>query len=129
MPTPRLSQENHSLSGLFKKLTTEGIEVVKAELNLARAEAAGFTKLIVVGSVICVLCFVVAISTVVILAQAAALGLEPHVSSPAMAYLITGLVMALSTAFLAWLGIKFLTQKYRPVGTIFKWLTGQRATS
>ena len=129
MPTPRATQESQSLSGLFKKLTAEGIDVVRAELNLACAEAAGVTKIYVLGSVICLACFVMAIATVVMLAQAAALGVAPYVGGVAMAYLITGLVMSILTTFLALFGFNFLTRKYRPVGTIFKWLTGQRATS
>ena len=129
MPTPRATQESQSLSGLFKKLTVEGIEVVRAELDLARAEAAGITKFYIAGVIICLACFVMAIATVVALVQAVALGLESYLGSGAMAYLITGIVMSILTAILAWVGINILTQKYQPVGTIFKWLGGQRATS
>ena len=127
MPTHRATQE--SLSGLLKKLATEGWDVAQAELDLARAEAVGATKLYVMGGVICLACFVMAIATVVMFAQAVALGLERYFNNPTNAYLITGLAMSILTVFLGWLGVTLLTRKYQPVGTIFKWLTGQRTTS
>ena len=127
MPTHRATQE--SLGELFKKLAAEGWDVAQAELDLARAEAVGASKLYVMGGVICLVCLVTAIATVLIIAQAAALGLEPYFNSPAKAYLVTGLAMSILTVFLGWLGVTLLTRKYQSVGTIFKWLTGQRAAS
>lgn len=129
MPIPRALHEELSLSSFFKKLVAEVLDVARAELDLARAEAAGVAKLYVTGGVICLACFVVATATAVILGQAAALALQPYFSGPAMAYLITGLAMFLLTILLAWLGVNFITRKYQPVGTIFKWLTGQHKTS
>ena len=127
MPTHRASHE--SLSELLKKLATEGWDVAQAELDLARAEAVGASKLYVMGGVICLACLVMAIATVVMLAQAVALSLEPYFNNPTSAYLITGLAMSILTVFLGWLGVTLLTRKYQPVGTIFKWLTGRRTTS
>ena len=127
MPTPRATPE--SLGGLLKKLAGEGWDVAQAELDLARAEAVGAGKLYVMGGVICLACLVMAIATVVMFAQAAALGLERYFINPTNAYLITGLAMSILTVFLGWLGVTLLTRKYQPVGTIFKWLTGQRTTS
>ena len=129
MPTPRATQESQSLSDLFKKLADEGLQVAQAELDLARAEAVGLTKLYVVGGFLCVTCVAVAIATMVTLANAAALGLEPYFNSPAKAYLVTGLAMSVLTVFLGWLGVNLLTRKYQPIGTIFKWLAGQRRTT
>ncbi len=124
MPTPRSAHE--SLSGLLKKLATEGWDVAQAELDLARAEAVGASKLYVMSGVICLACLVMAIVTLLMFAQAAALGLEPYFNSLTQAYLITGLAMSALTALLGWLGVTLFTRKYQPVGTIFKWLTGQR---
>ena len=129
MPIPRALHEELSLSSLFKRLAAEGLDVARAELDLARAEAVGATKLYVTGGAICIACFVAAIATAVILAQAAASALQPYFSGPAMAYLVVGLAMLLLTVFLGWLGVNFITLKYQPVGTIFKWLSGQRKTS
>ena len=122
-------RETRSLSELLRKLAEEGLEVARAELDLARAEAANVAKLYVMGIFICLACFAVAIATLVILSQALALALEPYFNSPAEAYLIAGLAMTLIAFFLGWLGISFLTRKNQPVGTIFKWLTGRRKTS
>ena len=127
MPTHRATPE--SLGGLLKKLAAEGWDVAQAELDLARAEAVGVSKLYVMGGVICLACLVMAIATVVMFAQAAALYLEPYFNNPTNAYLITGLSMSILTVFLGWLGVNLLTRKYEPVGTIFKWMTGQRAAS
>lgn len=129
MPTPRATDEKHSLAELLKKLAAEGLEVARAELDLARAEAACVTKHYIIGASICVGCFVVANAAVVILSQAAALSLEPYFSTPAKAYLMTGLAMSLITIFMGWLGVTFLTRKFHPVGIIFKWLSGQSRTS
>ena len=126
---PTHSGTHESLSGLLKKLAGEGWDVAQAELDLARAEAVGATKLYVMGGVICLACLVMAIATVVMFAQAAALYLEPYFNNPTNAYLITGLSMSILTVFLGWLGVNLLTRKYEPVGTIFKWMTGQRAAS
>jgi hypothetical protein len=129
MPTPRVTPEGMTLVELLKKLAAEGLEVAQAELDLARAEAAGVTKIYVTGAVICVACFMVATATVVMLSEAMALGLEPYFNSPATAHLITALAMSLLAIFLAWLAVKFFTRKYQPIGAIFKWLYGQRKTS
>lgn len=126
MPTPRATHE--SLSGLLKKLATEGWDVAQAELDLARAEAVGASKLYALSAVICLACLVMAIATLVIFAQAVALVAEPYFNSLPKAYLITGLAMSALTAFLGWLGATLFTRKYQPVGTIFKWLTGQRTS-
>ena len=129
MPTPRATHEGMSLVGLFKKLASEGLEVAQAELDLARAEAVGVTKLYAAGVVICLAGFVLAIATVVMLSQAVALGLEPYFSSLAKAYLTTSLAMLILTIFLTWLGVNFLKHKYQPVGIIFKWLAGKGKAS
>ena len=118
-------RDSQSLGDLFRKLAAEGLDLARSELALARAEAAAATKYYVAGFVICAACFALAIATVVILAQTAAIALQPYFSGPAMASLVAGLAMAIFTALLAWLGVKFLTRKFRPVGTISKWLTGQ----
>ena len=129
MPTPKATHEKRSLSELLKKLAEEGLEVARAELDLAHAEAAGLAKQYVTGVVICLTSFALAIAAFVILSQALAIALEPYFNSPAVAYLIAGLAMMIITIFLGWLGVSFLTRKYKPVGTIFKWLNGRRRTS
>ena len=125
MPIPRASLEAQSLSGLFKTPAAQGLDVARAELDLVRAEAAGALKLYLPGLVICAACFAVAVATVVIVALAAALALQRYYNVPALAHLSTGWAMPLLTILLACPGVNVITRKFRPVGTISKWLTGQ----
>lgn len=126
MPKPRAeTQENENLAGLFKKITTEGLDVAHAELDLARAEAINLAQIYVTGVILCVVSFVFAISTTVLMGQATALFLQRYIHSLVGSYLVTGIIMLISTLLLAWLGFKQFKQKITPVGTIFTWMTGQ----
>ena len=129
MPIPRVLHAEQNVSSLFKKRATEGLDVVRAAFDLARAEATGATQRYVTGGIICDAHFVVASATSVILAQAATCALQPYFRGPAMACLITGLVMFLLITFLGWPGLNFSTRQYQSVGRNFKLLTGQRRTS
>ena len=122
---PSASREGESLSSLIKRLVDEGIDLARAELNLARAEAVDASKQYVWGGVICVASLIIAIATVVIFAQATANGLQKYFNDPAISYLVTGLGMAILTVFLGWLGFYIVTRKFQPVSTIFKWLAGK----
>ena len=68
MPKPR--DKEARITDLLKKLASDGISVVDAELQLARGEASRLLKQYLVSLAICVFCFVLAISAVTILAQA-----------------------------------------------------------
>ena len=95
MPIPRASLGAQSLSGLFKTHPAQGLDVVRAELDLIHAEAAGALKVYVPGHVICAACFALAITTAAILGQVAAIALQFYINGPVMASLATGLAMAI----------------------------------
>ena len=126
MPTPRVADERESLAGLLKRLATDGIELVQAELSLARAEAIGISRSFILAGATILTCFIFLIATVMMLAEAAALGLQPYFSSAPLAYLTVALVMLILTILSGWLGVKLITRQYQPVGTIFKWVTGRK---
>jgi hypothetical protein len=123
---PRSAEESQPSLRLFQQAVGEGIDLAQAELSLARAEAAGLTKHYIVGLGFCVAAFVLAIATLGIFGVAAARAIAPHVHSAAMAYSIVGAAMVVLTLVLLWAGMSLLTRKPKPVGTIFKWLTGQQ---
>ena len=70
MLMPSASREGESLSSLIKRLVDEGIDLARAELNLARAEAVDASKQYVWGGVICVASLIIAIATVVKIGRA-----------------------------------------------------------
>lgn len=123
---PRSAHDQESLSGLFKQIAGEGIDLAQAELSLARAEAAGLTKSYVVGIALCLIAFALSIASLVILGEAAAAAVALYTQGEAFAHFIVGVVMLVATVVLVFLGITFLTRKYKPVGAIFKWLAGQQ---
>ena len=120
---------NQSLIELLKKFTREGWELAHAELNLARAEATTLIKDYVIGAILCAACFVVAIATVVMLAQSLAVSLELYFRSPLTAYSITSFAMVLLTALLAWLGVKRFSRSHEAVGSIFRLLNRKNKRS
>lgn len=123
---PKSGHEQESLSSLFKQVAGEGIDLAQAELSLARAEMAGLTKSYMIGLVFFLAAFALSIATLVILSEAATAEIEPYVNSLALAYFIAGLLMLVLTILLVAVGVSFLTRKYKPIGTIFKWLAGQQ---
>lgn len=123
---PRSARDDQSSARLFNRALEEGIDLAQAELVLARAEVGRLTKSYIVGVALCLTASALLIATLVILGEAAATGLIPFVKSAPLAYFIAGLGMLLLTFLIVWIGVGFLTRKPKPVGSIFKWLTGEQ---
>lgn len=125
MPKPR--DKEARITDLLKKLASDGISVVDAELQLARGEASRLLKQYLVSLAICVFCFVLAISAVTILAQAGVMAIAPYFPNPAYAYLSIGSVLLALTIGLLFIATTIATRKHKPVGLISKWLAGHES--
>jgi len=66
-----------------------------------------------------------AIKTLIVLAQAGAVALTPHLTNPAYAHLSVGLLFAAFTIILAFIAGNTLSRRHQPVGVRLKWLTGE----
>jgi Putative Actinobacterial Holin-X, holin superfamily III len=126
MPKPH--DEQIPFPQLLKQLAGDGVRVIDAELSLAKAEATTAVRGYLAAAVLGVVCFAVAIAALIIFAQAGAYALMPYFANSAYAYLSVGLVLVAMSIVLALFANHLLSRKTRPVGMIFKWLNGDRAT-
>jgi anti-sigma factor RsiW len=120
----KIDREQAALPQLIRKLADEGAHMAEAELALARAEAAAIIRGYVTGIAVGGLCLATAITTLTILAQASVIALTPYVANPVYAYFTVGLLLAAITIGLAVVAANMASRKHRPIGLIFKWLSG-----
>jgi cytochrome c biogenesis protein CcdA len=125
---PKARDEEAHVSDLLKKLAADGLGMVDAELQLVKAEVSRLIRQYVISLAICVLCFVLAISSVTVLAQAGVMAITPFFANPAYAYLSIGFLMLAITVGLLFVATTIATRKHRPVGLISKWLAGYGST-
>ena len=124
---PKIDKGPAALPQLIRKLADEGAHVAEAELALARAEAAVIIRGYVTGIAVGGFCLAMAVTTLTILAQASAIALTPYVANPVYAYFTVGLLLAAITIGLAVVAANIVSRKHRPIGLIFKWLSGDGA--
>lgn len=124
MPMPEDGRPRTTLPQLVKQLAGDGVRVAEAELALSRAELAAIIRSYVKGIVIGAVAIAVLIVAMAILAQAAAIAIEPYLASAAAAYLCVGLLLSAAAGALALTANHILKQKHEPVGLIFKWFAG-----
>ena len=65
----------------------------------------------------------------VVLAQAGVAALTPYVSGPAVAGMAVGIALIVIVAILALVAKSLLVNKTRPIGLVFRWLTGDETES
>jgi hypothetical protein len=130
-PMPRASAEplhypssKPAFPELFKDLAGDGKRWLDAELALAKAEAGVRVRGYVTGLGVIFAGLVVLIAAAVVLAQAGVAALTPYVSGPAMAGLVVGIALLLIVVVLALVAKSLLFNKTRPIGLVFRWLTG-----
>jgi hypothetical protein len=135
-PMPRASAEplhypssKPAFPELFKDLAGDGKRWLDAELALAKAEAGLRVRGYVAGLGVIFAGLVVLIAAAVVLAQAGVAALMPYVSGPPMAGLIVGIALLLIVVVLALVAKSLLFNKTRPVGLVFRWLTGDETES
>jgi len=109
---------------LVKDLAGDGKRWFDAELALAKAEAGLRLRGYAAGLGVVFASIVILVAAIVVLAQAAVAALIPHMSSPAVAGVVVGLVLLLVVAGLAFTARHLLVSKTPPTGLIFRWLTG-----
>lgn len=114
---------------LFKELAGDGKRWLNAELALAKAEAGLRVRGYAAGMGVAFAGLAVLLAAIVVLAQAGVAGLMPYVSGPAVAGLIVGIALLVIVAVLALVAKALLVNKTRPIGLIFRWLSGDASES
>lgn len=114
---------------LFKELAGDGKRWLDAELALAKAEAGLRMRGYVAGLGVAFAGLAVLLAAIVTLAQAGVAALTPYVSGPAVAGLAVGITLLVIVAVLALVAKNLLVNKTRPVGLVFRWLTGDESES
>lgn len=114
---------------LFKELAGDGKRWLDAELALAKAEAGLRMRGYVAGLGVAFAGLAALLTATVILAQAGVAALAPYVSGPAAAGLVVGIALLFIVAVLAFVAKTLLVNKTRPVGLVFRWLTGDESES
>jgi hypothetical protein len=136
MPMPRASAEplhypssKPAFPELFKELAGDGKRWLDAELALAKAEAGLRVRGYAAGLGVAFAGLAVLLAAIVVLAQACVTALTPYVGSPAVAGLAVGIALLLIVVVLALVAKTLLVNKTRPVGLVFRWLTGDESES
>jgi hypothetical protein len=124
-PMPKSIDGKLGLPMPFKQLAGDGARVTEAELALARAEVSAIVGGYLVGISVGTVCMAMAITTLIVLAQAGVVTLTPYMTIPAYTYLSVGLLFAESSIILAFTAGNTLSRRHQPVGPILKWLTGE----
>ena len=114
---------------LFKELAGDGKRWLDAELALAKAEAGLRMRGYVAGLGVALTGLAVLLAAIVVLAQAGVAALTPYVSGPAVAGLAVGIALLVIVLVLALVAKTLLVNKTRPVGLVFRWLTGDESES
>lgn len=109
---------------LFKELAGDGKRWVEAELALAKAEAGLRVRGYAAGLAVAFAAVAILIAATVVLAQAGVAALMPFVSGPAVAGLAVGIALLVIVLILALAAKNLLVSKTRPIGLVFRWLTG-----
>lgn len=136
MPMPKAGAEplhypssKPAFPELFKELAGDGKRWLDAELALAKAEAGLRVRSYAAGLGVAFAGLAILIAAIVILAQAGVTGLTPYVSGPVVAGLAVGMALLLIVLVLALVAKALLVNKTRPVGLVFRWLTGDETES
>lgn len=136
MPMPKAGAEplhypssKPAFPELFKELAGDGKRWLDAELALAKAEAGLRVRSYAAGLSVAFAGLAVLIAATVVLAQAAVAALTPYVSGPAVAGLAVGIALLVVVLVLALVAKNSLINKTRPVGLVFRWLTGGETES
>jgi len=114
---------------LFKELVGDGKRWLDAELALAKAEAGLRLRGYALGLGLAFASLSILIAAMVVLAQACVAALMPYVSGPAVAGLAVGIALIVIVAILALVAKSLLFNKTRPIGLVFRWLTGDETES
>ena len=114
---------------LFKELAGDGKRWLDAELALAKAEAGLRVRGYVAGLGVAFAGLAVMLAAIVVLAQAGVAALTPYAGGPAVAGLAVGIALLVIVAILAFVAKTLLVNKTRPVGLVFRWLTGDESES
>ena len=114
---------------LFKELAGDGKRWLDAELALAKAEVGLRVRGYAAGLGVAFASLAILIAAMVVLAQACVAALIPYVSGPAIAGLAVGIVLLVIVGVLGLLAKSLLVNKTRPVGLVFRWLTGDESES
>jgi hypothetical protein len=114
---------------LFKELAGDGKRWLDAELALAKAEAGLRMRGYVAGLGVAFAGLAVLLAAIVVLAQAGVAALTPYVSGPAVAGLAVGFALLVIVLVLTLVAKTLLINKTRPVGLVFRWLTGDESES
>jgi hypothetical protein len=135
-PMPRASAEplhypssKPAFPELFKELAGDGKRWLDAELALAKAEAGLRVRGYAAGLGVAFAGLAVLLAAIVVLAQACVTALAPYVGGPAVAGLAVGIALLLIVVVLALVAKTLLVNKTRPVGLVFRWLTGDESES
>ena len=112
---------------LFKELVGDGKRWLDAELALAKAEAGLRMRGYVAGLGVAFAGLAVLLAAIVVLAQAGVAALTPYVNGPAVAGLAVGFALLVIVVILALVAKTLLINKTRPVGLVFRWLTGDES--
>jgi len=112
---------------LFKELAGDGKSWLDAELALAKAEAGLRMRGYAAGLGVAFAGLAVLLAAIVVLAQAGVAALTPYVSGSAVAGLAVGIALLVIVAILALVAKTLLVNKTRPVGLVFRWLTGDES--
>jgi hypothetical protein len=114
---------------LFKELAGDGKRWLDAELALAKAEAGLRVRGYAAGLVVAFGGLTVMLAATVVLAQACVAALTPYVGGPGIAGLVVGIALLAIVVVLALVAKTLLVNKTRPVGLVFRWLTGDESES
>ncbi len=114
---------------LFKELADDGKRWLEAELALAKAEAGLRVRGYAAGIGVAFASLAILIAAMVVLAQAGVAALTAYVSSPAVAGVAVGIVLLIVVALLALLAKSLLVNRPKPVGLVFRWLSGDTPES
>jgi hypothetical protein len=135
-PMPRASAEplhypssKPAFPELFKELAGDGKRWLDAELALAKAEAGLRVRGYAAGLGVAFAGLAVLLAAIVVLAQACVMALTPYVGGPAVAGLAVGIALLVIVVVLALVAKTLLVNKTRPVGLVFRWLTGDESES
>jgi hypothetical protein len=136
MPMPKAGAEplhypssKPAFPELFKELAGDWKRWLDAELALAKAEAGLRVRGYAAGLGVVFASLAILIAAIVVLAQAGVAALMPYVSGPAIAGLAVGIILLVIVAALALLAKSLLINKTRPIGLVFRWLTGDESES
>ena len=120
--------QRKGLFQLLKQLVGDSARLAEAELALSQQQLKSYLRQYVMAFALAALATLLALVSLMMLSQAAAIALTPLLGSAALGYLVVGVALTLATIGLFFVAKRSFTKKHKPVGLISKWLATRYKT-